>query len=169
MNFNELLTLIEKIDHTSVAYVDYSHAGDHVVLAKEVPFGTSAVDHSASTKKVNSYTDGSETNQSVSEQSPASFDQPAPTEEVEAVLEAEAPEGEAILSPMVGVAYLQAGPDSEPYVQVGDTVKQGDVVVLIEAMKLMNEIQAPKSGVVTEILVDNDSVVEYNQPLIRIK
>jgi len=52
---------------------------------------------------------------------------------------------------------------------VGDTVKQGDVIVLIEAMKLMNEIQAPKSGIITEILVDNEAVVEFNQPLIRIK
>ena len=58
--------------------------------------------------------------------------------------------------------------DEDPYVKVGDRVEQGDVICIVEAMKLMNEIHAPHSGVVTEILVENEAVVEYKQPLIRI-
>ena len=76
--------------------------------------------------------------------------------------------GETVDSPMVGVVYLQPQPGEDPYIQVGDTVKEGQVIVIIEAMKLMNEIQATKSGVVTEILVTNEEVVEYGQPLVRI-
>mgnify|MGYP002735524128 CR=1 FL=1 len=76
--------------------------------------------------------------------------------------------GETVDSPMVGVVYLQPQPGADPYIQLGDTVKKGQVIVIIEAMKLMNEIQATKSGVVTEILVDNEEVVEYGQPLVRI-
>ena len=60
-------------------------------------------------------------------------------------------------------------PDAEPYVSVGDSVQKGDVLCLVEAMKLMNEIQAPQSGVITEILVENEAIVEFNQPLFRIQ
>ncbi len=86
----------------------------------------------------------------------------APIEEAQEVA------GEAVESPMVGVVYLQPKPDEDPYVKVGDRVEQGDVICIVEAMKLMNEIQAPRSGIVTEILVENEEVVEYKQPLIRI-
>ena len=78
-------------------------------------------------------------------------------------------EGDALESPMVGVFYAAPSPDSEPYVTVGSSVKQGDVLCLIEAMKLMNEVTAERSGVITEVCVDNGQVVEYGQPLFRIK
>ena len=70
---------------------------------------------------------------------------------------------------MVGVVYLQATPDADPYVKVGDKVEQGDVICIVEAMKLMNEIQAPFSGVITEVFVQNEEVVEYGQPLLRME
>lgn len=73
-----------------------------------------------------------------------------------------------IKSPMVGVFYSAASPDSEPFVSVGKTVRKGEVVCIVEAMKIMNEITAEESGVITEILVENGDVVEYNQPLFRI-
>ena len=69
---------------------------------------------------------------------------------------------------MVGVVYLQPGPDKDYFVQMGDRVEQGQTICIIEAMKLMNEIQAPKAGIVTEILIENEEVVEFGQPLIRI-
>ena len=72
-------------------------------------------------------------------------------------------------SPMVGVFYAAPSPDSEPYVSVGSSVNKGDVLCLIEAMKLMNEVTAEKSGVITEVCVENGQVVEYGQPLFRIK
>ena len=64
-----------------------------------------------------------------------------------------AAEGDVVESPLVGVAYLAAGPDKPPFVSVGDTVQKGQTLVIIEAMKVMNEIPAPKDGLVTEILV----------------
>lgn len=73
-----------------------------------------------------------------------------------------------VVSPIVGVAYLKPAPDKENFVKVGDTVKKGDVICIIEAMKLMNEITATVDGVVSEILVENEAVVEFNQPLFRL-
>lgn len=81
---------------------------------------------------------------------------------------AEKEEGTWVLSPTVGVFYAAPSPDAKPYVQVGDQVKKGDVLCIIEAMKLMNEIPAEVEGTVAEIAVGNGQVVEYNQPLFRI-
>lgn len=78
-------------------------------------------------------------------------------------------EGKEIKSPMVGVFYAAASPDSDPYVQVGQSVKKGDTLCIIEAMKLMNEINAEESGVITEICVKNGDLVQFGQPLFKIK
>jgi len=91
-------------------------------------------------------------------------------EEVPAPAEANvAAEGDLVESPLVGVAYLAAGPDKPAFVSVGDSVKKGQTLVIIEAMKVMNEIPAPKDGVVTEILVSNEEMVEFGKGLVRIK
>ena len=74
-----------------------------------------------------------------------------------------------VTSPLVGTFYAAPSPEAEPYVKVGDTVKKGQVLGLIEAMKLMNEIESEYDGVVEAILVENEEVVEYGQPLFRIK
>ncbi|MCK9478494.1 MAG: acetyl-CoA carboxylase biotin carboxyl carrier protein [Firmicutes bacterium] len=74
-----------------------------------------------------------------------------------------------ILSPMVGTFYAAPTPDDEPFVKVGDEICKGETVCIIEAMKLMNEIEADKSGTIKEILVSNGQLVEYNQPLIVIE
>lgn len=76
--------------------------------------------------------------------------------------------GKLITSPLVGTFYEAQSEDATPYVQVGDTVKQGQVIGIVEAMKLMNHIESEYDGVVEEILVSNEQVVEYGQPLIRI-
>ena len=78
-------------------------------------------------------------------------------------------EGDLVESPLVGVAYLAAGPDKPNFVSVGDTVKKGQTLVIIEAMKVMNEIPAPKDGIVTEVLVENEEMVEFGKGLVRIK
>lgn len=80
-----------------------------------------------------------------------------------------ATEGNLVESPLVGVVYLAAGPDKPAFVTVGDSVKKGQTLVIIEAMKVMNEIPAPKDGVVTEILVSNEEMVEFGKGLVRIK
>ena len=74
-----------------------------------------------------------------------------------------------VTSPLVGTFYYSSSPDSDPFVQVGDTVKKGQVLGIIEAMKLMNEIESEYDGVVEAILVNNEEVVEYGQPLFRIR
>jgi len=72
-------------------------------------------------------------------------------------------------SPIVGTFYQSSSPDAPPFVAVNDTIKKGDVLCIIEAMKLMNEIEAEVSGTIVEILVENGQAVEYDQPLFRIK
>ncbi len=74
-----------------------------------------------------------------------------------------------VRSPIVGTFYVAPNPNSDPFVQVGDTIKAGQTLCIVEAMKLMNEIQADHSGVIAEILVENGQGVEYDQPLFRLK
>lgn len=78
-------------------------------------------------------------------------------------------EGNIVTSPMVGTFYLKPSPTSEPYVQVGKEVKEGDTLCIIEAMKLMNEIESEFAGTIIEILVKDGESVEYGKPLFRIK
>lgn len=88
---------------------------------------------------------------------------PAPTI-AEAAASAQA-EGHVIKAPMVGTFYRAGGPDAPPFVDIGQSVKAGDTLCVIEAMKLMNEIEADISGVITAILVENGQAVEYGQPM----
>lgn len=78
-------------------------------------------------------------------------------------------DGTPIPSPMVGVFYAAPSPDQEPYVTVGSKVKKGDVLCLVEAMKLMNEVTAEQSGEISAVCVENGQVVEYGQTLFMIK
>ena len=90
---------------------------------------------------------------------------PAP---VEAKAEEEL-EGNIIKSPLVGIFYAAPAEDAEPYVSVGDTVKKGQTLGIVEAMKLMNEIESEFDGTLAEVLVENGQSVEYGQPLFRLK
>lgn len=163
MQYEELVKLIDKLDQSSLAYFEFTNDNERLLLAKEVP------QVAAPAPVV--VTDVTE---SAALTAPASLAAPAPVavpEAVEAtVAPAPAPEaaGKDVPAPMVGVVYLQANPDADPYVQVGDSVKKGQVLCLIEAMKLMNEIVAPQDGVVSAILVENENIVEYGQALFRI-
>lgn len=76
--------------------------------------------------------------------------------------------GEIISSPLVGTFYVAPSEEADPYVQVGDSIQEGQVIGIVEAMKLMNHVESEYSGVVSEILVKNGEMVEYGQPLIRI-
>jgi acetyl-CoA carboxylase biotin carboxyl carrier protein len=78
---------------------------------------------------------------------------------------APAPEGHVVKSPMVGTFYRSASPGAEPFVEVGDTVEMGDALCIVEAMKLMNEIEADAAGTIKAILVENGQPVEFGQPL----
>lgn len=85
--------------------------------------------------------------------------------------ETEAPEisGNCVKAPIVGTFYSAPAPDQKPFVAVGDTVKKGDVLFIIESMKLMNEVQSDYDGVVEEIFVSNGEAIEYDQPIMCIK
>jgi len=89
----------------------------------------------------------------------------APAAAAPAAAEPAAPAGHQVKSPMVGTFYRAPNPGAAPFVEVGQSVKEGDALCIIEAMKLLNEIEADKSGVVKEILVENGEPVEYGQPL----
>ena len=78
-------------------------------------------------------------------------------------------EGVTVDSPLVGVVYLTPSPEKPAFKSVGDKVAKGEVVCIVEAMKVMNEITSDVAGEIVEVLVDNEQVVEYNQPLFRVK
>lgn len=88
-----------------------------------------------------------------------------PAEGAAAAAPAAAPQGHVVTSPMVGTFYRAPSPGADPFVQVGDSVKEGQTLCIIEAMKLLNEIESDKTGVIKEILVENGQAVEYGQPL----
>ena len=77
--------------------------------------------------------------------------------------------GKNIVSPLVGVAYLQPSPDKPNFKKVGDKVTKGEVVCIIEAMKVMNEITSDVTGEIVAVLIENEQVIEFNQPLFRVK
>ena len=94
---------------------------------------------------------------------------PQITEVPAAVVQAPAEEkGESVTSPIVGTFYRAPAPDAPPYVEVGQVVEKGQVLCIIEAMKLMNEIEADKDGVIKAIMVENGQPVEYGEPLMMI-
>jgi acetyl-CoA carboxylase biotin carboxyl carrier protein len=86
-----------------------------------------------------------------------------------AASEAAAERGEMVKSPMVGTVYLRPQPDDPPFVRVGDTVRAGDTLLIVEAMKTMNPIPAPRDGKIIEVLVDDAQPVEFGEPLVVIE
>lgn len=155
---NQLIELIEQLDKSTLAYLNYETQDVKVVLSKEMPTQVNVEPQEAITTTPVDNPTVAPIVESIE-----------PTSEVDEESTGDNIEGKVITSPMVGVVYLQAGPDKDPFVKVGDHVAKGDTVVIVEAMKLMNEIQADVSGTVVEILVENETVVEFGQPLIRIK
>ena len=99
---------------------------------------------------------------------PAAAAAPAPVAELPAPVAA-APTGHVVKSPMVGTFYRSSSPGAKAFVEVGSQVKEGETVCIIEAMKILNEIEADKSGTVTKILGENGQAVEYGQPLFVIE
>ena len=162
MNINEIKDLMAQFDQSSLREFSYKNQSDELTFSKNE--GQAAVP-TASAAPIAAPLQAASA--SVIEPTP----QAAPPAEPEAVSEAPAPaaEGDVVESPLVGVAYLAAGPDKPPFVSVGDQVKKGQTLMIIEAMKVMNEVPAPKDGQVTEILVENEEMVEFGKGLVRIK
>ena len=162
MNLNEIKDLMAQFDQSSLREFSYKNGTDELQFSKnearmasEAPAPVAPAPAAVVASPVVSAP--STPVESAVEEAPA----PAET--------TVAPEGDVVESPLVGVAYLAAGPDKPAFVTVGDSVKKGQTLVIIEAMKVMNEIPAPKDGVVTEILVSNEEMVEFGKGLVRIK
>lgn len=162
MNLNEIKDLMAQFDQSSLREFSYKNGADELQFSKnearmasEAPAQVVPAPTAVAASPVVSAP--STPVESAVEEAPA----PAETTVV--------PEGDVVESPLVGVAYLAAGPDKPAFVTVGDSVKKGQTLVIIEAMKVMNEIPAPKDGVVTEILVSNEEMVEFGKGLVRIK
>ena len=100
---------------------------------------------------------------------PAAGSAPAPAPAAPAESAAPVAEGEEITSPMVGTFYRKPSPDDPDFVNVGDVVSEGQTICIIEAMKVMNEIKAEKSGTITEICVDDATPVQFGDALFRVK
>ena len=92
-----------------------------------------------------------------------------PAAVAEAVAAPAEPAGHAVKSPMVGTFYRSSSPGAAPFVQIGSVVKEGETLCIVEAMKILNEIESDKSGTVTQILCENGQAVEYGQPLFVIE
>lgn len=150
MDTKELLHVVDSLTATKYQHIELNHEGSSLILSN-VSGKTS--------------------------QSPArsqTFDQPRNPEDEEVSHETskvpdQEVEGHLVESPIVGTFYDAPSPDEPAFVKVGDSVKKGDVLCIIEAMKLMNEIEAEMDGTLVEVLVNNEDPVEYGQGLFRIK
>ena len=165
MNLNDIKDLMAQFDQSSLREFSYKNGTDELQFSKNEARLVSEVATQVATQVAPAPV--------LATPSPvASTSAPVETvvEEVPASVEASvAAEGDVVESPLVGVAYLAAGPDKPAFVSVGDSVKKGQTLVIIEAMKVMNEIPAPKDGVVMEILVSNEEMVEFGKGLVRSK
>ena len=153
MNIQEIKDLMSQFDQSSLREFTYQNATDVLSFSKN---SGSVASPQPATPAVESPV--------VLAEEPVAPSVPAP-EAAPAV----AAEGEVVESPLVGVAYLASGPDKPAFVQVGDSVSKGQTLLIIEAMKVMNEVPAPRDGIVTEILVSNEEMVEFGKGLVRIK
>ena len=149
MNLNEIKDLMAQFDQSSLKEFSYKNGTDELVFSKNE--AKLVAETSPAPQPV-----VPATAPTVAPQAPTTT--PAAEAVSESSVTESVAEGDLVESPLVGVAYLAAGPDKPNFVSVGDTVKKGQTLVIIEAMKVMNEIPAPKDGVVTEIL-DRKSVV----------
>ena len=160
MNLNEIQDLMAQFDQSSLKEFSYKNGTDELVFSKNE--AKLVAETSPAPQPVVSAPAPTVAPQALTSTPAAeAFSESSVTESVA--------EGDLVESPLVGVAYLAAGPDKPNFVSVGDTVKKGQTLVIIEAMKVMNEIPAPKDGVVTEILVENEEMVEFGKGLVRIK
>ena len=151
MDLRKLKTLIDLVQNSGISELEISEGEEKIRIAKHVSVAPAAT-------MVNLPVTHAATNQVAVV--------PAPTPVAKAV-PAEL-EGHVMKAPMVGTFYRSGSPDTAPFVEVGQTVKAGDTLCVIEAMKLMNEIEADISGVIKAIQVENGQAVEYGQPMFLI-
>lgn len=150
MNISEIKELLDQFDHSTLREFSYKQDGEELFFSKNE-------------QNLSSVT----TLPTIVPSSEVETVEVPSSEAVQAAVEVV--EGDLVESPLVGVAYLSPTPDKPAFVSVGDSVKKGQTLLIVEAMKVMNEIPAPKDGIVTEVLVANEEVVEFGKGLVRIK
>ena len=154
MDLRKLKTLIDLVSDSNVSELEITEAEGKVRIVKGVNGGAPVPTYAPA----------------VSNPAPAPLAPAAPV----AAAPAEAPAAEtselhAVKSPMVGTFYRSSSPGAKPFVDVGDMVKAGDTICIIEAMKILNEIEADKSGKVVQIMCENGQAVEYGQALLMVE
>ncbi len=167
MNIDEILTLVQAVSDSKLTSFKLDQGDMHISLKKEkeeakiitvgAPGAAAAVPAPAAVPAFAAASTGVSTEEATPETAP------------EAAESHDIASDKVITSPLVGTFYSSSSPDAESFVKEGDTVKKGQVLGIIEAMKLMNEIESEYDGVIEAILVNNEEVVEYGQPLFRIK
>jgi acetyl-CoA carboxylase biotin carboxyl carrier protein len=152
MDLRKLKTLIDLVSESNISELEITEADGKVRIVKSDP-GAHAHGHPIAYGPP-----------------PALPAAPAPqTREAAAPAPEPAPAGHTVKAPMVGTFYRSSSPGAKPFVEVGSTIKEGEPICIIEAMKIMNEIEADKSGTVTQVLCENGQAVEYGQPLFIIE
>lgn len=166
MEFDNLLTLVKNVSESNLTELEYEEKGVRILLSKRmeqraekaVSQGAASVETAAGNLLVNLPScDSAAMAESVS----AAESQTASKMDTQ-------PEGNIVKSPLVGVFYAAPAEDAAPFVAVGDKVEKNQTLAIVEAMKLMNEIESEYAGTVAEIYVENGQAVEYGQPLFRI-
>jgi len=145
MDLRKLKTLIELVEGSGIAELEISEGEERVRITRTV----------AAAQQI----------YAAAPQSAAAPAAPPPAAPAAEPAKPAAPEGHVVKSPMVGTFYRSASPGSKPFVDVGQNVNSGDTLCIIEAMKLLNEIDADQAGVIKAILVENGQPVEFGQPL----
>lgn len=167
MKIDEIKELMKAMEESGLCALDYSEGGVNLSLRRgslaeaQSPMAAPAVNVSA-VQSMAAPAKAPEASAAAASEASAKAEPEANKEEPTAK------EGKLMLSPLVGTFYAAASPEDEPYVKIGDKVKKGQTLGIIEAMKLMNEVEAEFDGTVEEILVENGQMVEYGQPLFRI-
>ncbi|MCX7815253.1 MAG: acetyl-CoA carboxylase biotin carboxyl carrier protein [Tepidimonas ignava] len=153
MDLRKLKTLIDLVSESNISELEITEAEGKVRIVKGAPAAQAVVAAPVAMP---------------APAAPAVLTVPAPAEPAApttAPAAAPVPQGHVIKSPMVGTFYRAPSPGAKPFVEVGQAVKEGEPVCIIEAMKILNEIEADRAGVIKEILVENGQAVEYGQPL----
>lgn len=152
MDIRKIKKLIELVEESGISELEISEGEESVRISRAFPTASQPIQ------------------QYVSQPVPAVVpQQPVISETVSPAKQEEAVKGYVIKSPMVGTFYRTPSPDSKAFVEVGQTVSVGDVLCIVEAMKMMNQIESEKSGVIKAILVENGQPVEFDQPLFIIE
>ncbi|MPQ43901.1 acetyl-CoA carboxylase biotin carboxyl carrier protein [Clostridium tarantellae] len=161
MKLNEIKDLIDKIDNSNIAYFEVKLEDGYVKMDKSLTRNfTEEISESLSNDIELKQTYNSE----------YISDSESSVKEEETIDKIKCSENDYyITSPMVGTFYSASGIDEEPYVKIGDKVKSGDILCIVEAMKLMNEIECEVSGEIVDILVTNGQMVEYGEQLFKIR